>query len=224
MESCENFAGDKKVGVSLLGNIEKKFVQKYVGRVPKFLETYHLTVLTIPWCVGIIIFSYLAQWNIHRMWLTSLMIVMQYLTDAFDGAVGRLRNTGLIKWGYYMDHFLDYVFLCSILIGYSFVFKFNDEFNSLFFVLAIFGAFMVNSYLSFASTNEFKIEYLHIGPTEIRLLFIFINTMVVAFGSTHLRWSLPWVLIFSLFGLCYVVYETQKYIWKKDMEEKNKRE
>lgn len=219
MESGEKFAGDKKVGVSLLGNLEKKFIQKYVGRVPKFLETYHLTLLTIPWCVGIIVFSYLAQWNIYWMWFTSLMIILQYLTDAFDGAVGRLRNTGLIKWGYYMDHFLDYIFLCSILIGYSFLF--NDEYNSLFFVLAIFGAFMVNSYLSFASTNEFKIEYLRVGPTEIRLLFIFINTMIIIVGNTHLRWSLPWVLVFSLCGLCLVVYKTQKYIWKKDMELKN---
>lgn len=219
MESGEKFAGDKKVGVSLLGNLEKKFIQKYVGRVPKFLETYHLTLLTISWCVGIIVFSYLAQWNIYWMWFTSLMIILQYLTDAFDGAVGRLRNTGLIKWGYYMDHFLDYIFLCSILIGYSFLF--NDEYNSLFFVLAIFGAFMVNSYLSFASTNEFKIEYLRVGPTEIRLLFIFINTMIIIVGNTHLRWSLPWVLVFSLCGLCLVVYKTQKYIWKKDMELKN---
>jgi len=216
----ENFAGDKKVGYSLLGNWEKKIVAKYVGKIPSGIETYHLTVCTIFWSAGIVLCGFLATYNIHWLWLTSIFILLQYLTDLFDGAVGRFRNTGLIKWGYYMDHFLDYVFLCSVLIGYAFLF--NDKYNSLFFILAIFAGFMVNSYLDFATTNEFKIEHLGIGPTEVRLLFVIINTLLIIFHKTYLVKTLPYVLAFSLLGLCYVVYQTQKRIWKMDMEKKEK--
>jgi hypothetical protein len=46
---------------------------------------------------------------------------MQYVTDHYDGKIGKYRNTGLVRWGYYMDHLLDYVFLCSIIIGYAFI-------------------------------------------------------------------------------------------------------
>ena len=84
----------------------------------------------------------------------------------------------------------------------------------LFFILAIFAGYMVNSFLSFAATNEFKIEYLKIGPTEIRILFIIINTLIIFFGKTYMAWALPYALVFSLIGLIYIVCNTQKYIWK----------
>ena len=212
----EKFAGDVKVGLSLLGAGEKRLVARYVSRIPSSIETYHLTLTTILWSAAIVLFGYLSQFTIQWLWGTSVMIICQYITDLFDGAVGRYRNTGLIRWGYYMDHFLDYIFLCSILIGYSFLF--NDKFNSLFFILVVFGAFMVNSYLAFAATNKFKIEYLKIGPTEIRLLFIVINTLLISFHKTYLVSLLPIVLILAMAGLIYAVYDTQKKIWEQDME------
>lgn len=215
----KDFHGDKKVGNWFFAGWEKKLVTKFTPKIPKWIETYHLTMSTVFWSLCIIAFGYLAKHtNINFLWGTSIMIICQYITDLFDGALGRYRNTGLIRWGYYMDHLLDYIFLCSILIGYSFLF--NDKFNTLFFILAIFGAYMVNSYLSFASTNEFKISYLKIGPTEIRLLFIIINTLLIIFHKTYLIGILPTVMIFSLLGLCRVVYDTQKEIWELDMKNK----
>lgn len=216
------FAGDKKKGMSLFGPLEKKIVEKYTSKIPKCVETYHLTMLTVLWSGLIVVFGVLARDDIRWLWLVSLMIAFQYVTDLFDGAVGRYRNTGLVKWGYYMDHFLDYIFLCSILIAYMFIVPDNMKWIQ-FFILALFGAFMVNSYLSFASTNEFKIEYLKIGPTEVRLAFIIVNTLWIIFGHTYLQWSLPFVLVASILGLTYTVYNTQKYIWAIDMKEKNKK-
>ncbi|NTU73613.1 hypothetical protein HGB07_05620, partial [Candidatus Roizmanbacteria bacterium] len=183
--SKQTFHGDKKVGTSLFVHMERWLVEKYTPLIPPWLETYHLTLLTLIWSTAIILFSYLAKTNIHWLWAVSIMIVLQYLSDLFDGAVGRYRKTGLIKWGYYMDHFLDYIFLCSILIGYSFLV--DDHYKYLlFFTLTVLGAFMVNSFLMFGVTNEFKITYLKIGPTEVRLLFIVINTLLVIFGKTNM--------------------------------------
>ena len=234
------FAGDKKEGYNLFGPLEKKLVDKFVPYIPKWIETYHLTSMTVVWSLLILLFSYIASKtnNINWLWGVSLMILFQYITDLFDGAVGRYRNTGLIKWGYYMDHFLDYFFLASIIIGYCFIMPkimydisiINLKFFSLgweinyyylmFFIFAIFVGFMVNSYLSFAATNKFRIAYFHIGPTEVRLLFIFINTMLILFGKSYLGWSLPYALILSLLGLIVVVYRTQKHLWNLDMEQK----
>lgn len=213
------FAGDKKVGKGLFSSVEKKIVDKYVSKVPKFIETYHLTYMTILWSALIIGFSFLAMNNIHWLWLVSLMILFQYITDLFDGAVGRYRNTGLIKWGYYMDHFLDFIFLCSVLIGYAIILPGKFDYI-LFFVLAIFGAFMVNSYLAFAATNQMRIHYLGIGPTEVRFIFIIINTLLIFFGKTYMGMALPYIFGFSFLGLVLVVYRNQKKIWKIDMENK----
>src|SRR5215204_1639119 len=98
MSAEKPFAGAGKVGESLFSPWERRFVARYVTRVPKFLETYHLTLLTIVWSLAILFFGWLARENIQWLWMVSLMIVFQYITDLFDGAVGRHRNTGLVKW------------------------------------------------------------------------------------------------------------------------------
>lgn len=217
----EEFAGNKKKHAeSLFYKAEKRLVNKYVSKVPKGLETYHLTYMTVLWSALIVLFGVLARSNINWLWGVSVMIVFQYITDLFDGSVGRHRNTGLIRWGYYMDHFLDYIFLCSILIAYSFVLPDNYDYM-LFFVLAMFAGFMVNSYLAFGATNQFRIHHLRIGPTEVRLIFIIINTLLILFGKTYMAIALPYVLVFSFLGLIFVVYKTQKEIWDIDMKSKN---
>ena len=213
------FQGDKKAGQSLLMPYEAHLRDALLPHVPKSVETYHLTLLTIVWSLLIIVFSFLAKHSIHWLWGVSAMIFLQYITDLLDGAVGRTRDTGLIKWGYYMDHFLDYLFLCAILIGYALLLP--DAFKyRLFFIMAIFGAFMANSFLSFAATNAFKIAYMGIGPTEARLGFIFINTVLILFGRDWLLVSLPHVLVLASFALFVTVYRTQKVLWELDMKAK----
>jgi archaetidylinositol phosphate synthase len=210
-----NFAGDKKVGSSILTKPERKFINWAVPKIPVWIRTYHLTLMTIPISLFIILFSYLAKNNILWLWLVSLMIFLQWLTDSLDGSLGKFQNEGLIRWGYYMDHFLDYVFLCAILIGYSLILPDNLKYLQ-FFVLVIFGAFMVNSYLAFAASNKFRITFLGIGPTEIRIIFILINSMIILFGKTYIGAALPYVLILSTIGLIIVTYKTQKQIWELD--------
>ncbi|UCF86845.1 MAG: hypothetical protein JSV71_05000 [Nitrospiraceae bacterium] len=219
--SSEAFTGDKKVDQSWLIRTENNVVARTIHYLPSWLETYHLTLMTIVWSMGVVISGYLARQNLSWLWLSSLMIFMQYVTDLYDGKVGKHRNTGLIKWGYFMDHFLDYIFLCSILTGYFFLIPLQYHLY-LFAIMAFSGAFMVNSYLSFAATNRFKIEFLTVGPTQVRFGFIVFNTLIICFGTPLLIKSLPFFLVTSFVVLCLVVYRTQKYIWKMDMENKKK--
>lgn len=220
MEHKEQFAGHKKFGVSILHNLEQKFVKWGTPKIPKYIETWTLTYMTALWSIGALVFGYLASYNIHWLWGTSFMIFCQYITDLFDGAVGRLRNTGLIKWGYYADHFLDYIFMSCILIGYTFFIP--DKYNVLFFILMIYGGFMVNSFISFAATNRFEISYFGFGPTEARLGFIAVNTMLIIFGKVFLSQFLPHLLAATFVMLCIVVYKNQKILWEMDMEDRKK--
>lgn len=214
------FQGDKKEGKSLLYGPEERLKKFLLPLVPRWLETYHLTLTTIAWSLLIIFFSFLAQSDIRWLWGASLMILAQYITDLLDGAIGRQRDTGLIKWGYYMDHFLDYIFLCSILIGYALLVR-NHHNYMLFFILAIFGAFMVNSFLAFAATNKFQITYLGIGPTEIRIVFIIVNAILIFVAdSQKIERFIPYILWLATFGLFATIYRTQEHIWELDMRHK----
>jgi phosphatidylglycerophosphate synthase len=214
------FQGDKKVGASLLAGPEGKLRDWLLPFVPRSVETYHLTLTTVLWSALIIAFSFLARYNIHWLWLASVMIVLQYVTDLLDGAIGRKRDTGLVKWGFYMDHLLDYLFLCSILIGYALLLP--DAFKYiLFYIMAFFGAFMVNSFLSFAATNAFSISYYGVGPTEIRIIFILVNTLIIALGRASMLKAVPYVLGAATFGLFITVFRTQKALWDEDMRQKH---
>lgn len=215
------FKGDQKKGSGILSEFDNWFAKKLIPLVPNSVQTYHLTYTTILWSGLIILGGYLANSNLKWLIFVSLMIFLQYITDLVDGKIGKERNTGLIQWGYYMDHFLDYIFLCSIIISYSLMLSVNYDFTML-LILVIFGAFMVNSFLSFSATTEFRIHYLKIGPTEIRLVFIIINTLIVLFGKSYMIWALPYVLTFSFLGLILVIYKTQKSIWKLDEKIKGK--
>ena len=53
----DQFAGDKKKGDWVLAKVEKRMVNWMVPRVPSFLETYHLTMLTLIWSIGIELIS-----------------------------------------------------------------------------------------------------------------------------------------------------------------------
>jgi phosphatidylglycerophosphate synthase len=121
-----------------------------------------------------------------------------------------------------MDHLLDYVFLCAVFIGISFLL--SDQNTMLMYILVlIFTGFMMSSYLSFAATNEFKITYLGFGPTEMRVVFILINTYIIFFGVTFIERYLKYLIPIALIVLVIVVFRTQKYIWNIDMEDKRSR-
>ena len=220
MATDPEFRGDRKKTInSITGHLEQRLIRSTIQKVPRWIEGYHLTLMTIPWSAGLIYFGYLAQFNRNWLWASSFMIFLHWFTDSYDGALGRLRDTGIPKWGYHMDHFLDYIFLCAILIGYSFLFG-ESNVRNVFLVMAIAVGFMMNSYISFAATTEFKITFLGFGPTEGRILFILFNTYLIFFGVGWIQRNLVWTIPVLLLGLAVVIYRTQKYIWAVDMADK----
>ena len=210
------FSGHKKEGTWLLKNAEDRLRIFLVPLVPRSIETYHLTMMTVLWSFLVIVGSFLATKNLAWIFLASGAIFLQYVTVLIDGAVGRARNTGLVKWGFYMDHFLDFVFLSSMAIGYFF-FVPAEMLWWTYAALILATAFLVSSFLEFAATNNFKISFFGIGPTESRLGLIFFNTAVFFFGGTIVPQLLPYFVSFGTIMLLYVLYQKQCMLWKIDM-------
>jgi archaetidylinositol phosphate synthase len=217
----QQFAGANKTNTSFLSPLERRLSPIVLPRIPSWLQTQHLTMLTLIWSLLILGFSYLAATDVRWLWGVSLMIFFQYLTDHYDGKVGKYRNTGLLRWGYYMDHLLDYFFLCSVIIGYAFILPEKSRYQLL-FLLAVFAAFAVSAFLAFSATDRLTISYLKLGPTEFRLALIVINTLLILFGTRYMISGLKYVNAGAVAGLCFVVYQTQKNIWQIDMQEKER--
>jgi archaetidylinositol phosphate synthase len=216
------FPGAEKINTSFLSPLERRLAPMIIPRIPPWLETYHLTMLTLVWSLLILLFSFLAARNIRWLWLVSVMIFLQWVTDHYDGKVGKYRNTGLVRWGYYMDHLLDYFFLCSIILGYAFILPERSRFQLL-LMLALFAAYDFSTFLAFAATDRLKISHLKFGPTEFRLALIVINGLLINFGTKHMIGGLKWVNVGAAVGLCILIYTTQKKIWQLDMESRRQR-
>lgn len=215
----EEFAGASKVNTSFLKPLERRLDPIVLPRIPTWIESHHLTLLTAVWCLGILGFSYLAAKDIRWLWAVSLMIVFQYITDHFDGKLGKYRDAGLERWGYYMDHLLDYFFLASVIIGYAFILPERSRYQLL-FMLMLFGAYDMSTFLAFGALQELKISYLKFGPTEFRLALVVINGLLVQFGTRHMVSGLKYVNVGALIGLGVLVFQTQKKAWQIDMARK----
>jgi phosphatidylglycerophosphate synthase len=223
MIETDEFAGAHKTNTSFLAPLERRLAPLVIPRIPNWLETYHLTMLTLVWSLLILVFSFLAARNIRWLWLVSVMIVLQWVTDHYDGKIGKYRNTGLVRWGYYMDHLLDYVFLCSVIIGYSFILPESSRFQLL-LMLALFAAYDFSTFLAFAALDELKISHLKFGPTEFRVALIIINALLISFGTKYMISGLKWVNAGAAVGLVFLVYGTQKKIWERDMKGRTPRQ
>src|SRR2546426_10865167 len=55
----EEFAGASKINTSFLKPLERRLEPIVLPRIPIWIESYHLTMLTVIWCLGILGFSYL---------------------------------------------------------------------------------------------------------------------------------------------------------------------
>ena len=219
MIETQQFAGATKTNTSFLTPLERRLAIRVLPRIPSWLETYHLTMLTLVWSAMILFFSYLAKNDLRWLWGVSAMVAMQYVTDHYDGKIGKYRGTGLVRWGYYMDHLLDYLFLCSVIIGYSFILPERSRLQIL-IMLAIFAGYEVSTFLAFAATDRLKISYLKFGPTEFRLALIVINGLLVHFGTRTMVNGLKYVNIGAAVGLALMVCRTHKVIWALDMKQK----
>ena len=217
----QRFAGAGKTNSGFLVPLERRFGEFLLPRVPRWLETYHLTLLTPVWSILIVAFSYLAGRDLRWLWMVNVMIVFHYFTDHFDGKLGKYRGTGLCKWGFYMDHLFDYGFLSSILIGYSLILPQRALF-SLLLVLCVFSAFMFHTFLMLAATEEFRVSFLRFGPTEFRLALIAINALLVRFGVHPLKGALPYVAVCGAVALCLLAFRAQQKLWENDMLSKSR--
>ncbi|MCP3854014.1 MAG: hypothetical protein GY698_04655 [Actinomycetia bacterium] len=214
----ETFAGDKKTGQSLLGTLERRFIDWGIPKVPRPILSHHLTMLTLVWSAGTVLFGWLADGN--RAWLhgVSVMVFFQWLTDSFDGSLGKYRKQGLVKWGFYMDHLLDLLFAGSIVIAYSFLVE-AKWLEFLFLILLLVTcATMAVSFLSFAATNQFQIAYYGIGPTEIRIGYIALNTFVYFAGTDIFSWGVPVIVVLNLMAFATMAAQTSRNLWRIDYE------
>ena len=212
------FAGDKKSGKSFLEPAERRCIDWAIPRIPGPIMSHHLTALTAVWSAAVVLFGWLARRDLAWLHGISVMVFLQWLTDSLDGSLGKFRKQGLVKWGFFADHFLDLIFAGAMVIAYSFLVQ-AKWLEFLFLILLLVTcATMAVSFLSFAATNQFQIAYYGIGPTEIRIAYICLNTLVYFAGTAIFTWGVPVIVALNTLALGVLVVQTSQNLWAIDKE------
>jgi phosphatidylglycerophosphate synthase len=205
---------------SYLGKYEKAMLDFLLPLVPSWLQTYHLTLMTIVRSALAVLSGYLANLteNNHWLWLLFVVIILQYFSDLLDGSVGRSRNTGLVLWWFYMDHLLDYIFLISSFVAWAYVIP-DDLLKDFFVLVIIANVLFFQVFVSIPVTQAFTVSFSKIGPTEYRM-FGCLAILGLIYIPEILYYALPTLILILFIVLIFMIYSTQKKLWKKDMENK----
>ena len=172
----------KRVRVALTADIEKRALVALAHRLPGWVTSDHLTVIGVIGAIGVGVGYALSVVNVHWLWLASAMLVVNWYGDSLDGTLARVRHAQRPRYGYYLDHAVDA--FTTVLIGAGIGLS---PFVSLYAGLGIVILYLlmsVNVYLESAVYDEFKMDYGLIGPTEVRILLIVLNTVAIALVGT----------------------------------------
>jgi archaetidylinositol phosphate synthase len=172
----------------VLAGFERAVLPRMAAALPLWVKPDHLTALGLLASTGIA-FSYIMT-NRHEAWLwaASALIIVNWFGDSLDGTLARVRKAERPRYGYYLDHLTDAYSTLAIGLGLGL-----SPYMLLAVGLAIVIAYLmlsINVYLETEVFREFTFSYGALGPTEVRVLLIVLNTAAV-FGA-----ALP----FSLMG------------------------
>ena len=169
--------GGKRELTFLLANLERPALQWLAARVPRTIRSNHLTVLGVLGATGAGIAYALTNHSHAWLWVASAMLVVNWLGDSLDGTLARVRGTQRPKYGYYLDHVVDAY--STVIIGLGLGLSPYVYLGLGLGVVIVYLAMSINVYLESTVFGVFKISYGRIGPTEVRLILILLNTIAV---------------------------------------------
>ena len=210
------FDGETNKNDSILSPINNEFINMAVPVIPRWIHTHHLTSSTIVWCLLILIGSFLSQYSLYFLLLNAIAIALHIITDNCDGALGRYRKTGLVRWGYYADHFGDFIFGSLIVVSFRII---NHDVNEywIFFLMIVFSGFFVHSLLSTSVLNKLAYTFFKIlSPLEGQFFYIAIYFAIIILGRSSLLFLVPAMGFIGVTALTYIVLDTLNRLWKMD--------
>ena len=170
-----------RIQTSILNGLEKKILIWLAERIPKKINSDHLTRLGLSGAFVSSAGYILSNWDINFLWLASFGLIVNWFGDSLDGTVARVRNAQRSIYGFFIDHNVDALTILVICIGAGlspFI-----KFSTALLVLTAYLLLSIYTYINTYLIGEFKITYNKLGPTEFRLVVILINTLIIFFPT-----------------------------------------
>jgi archaetidylinositol phosphate synthase len=173
----------------LLAAPEKRLLRWIAARLPRWIVPDDLTIVGVLAALGICAAYQLSNDGTGWLWVASGLLVLQWLGDSLDGTLARVRKIERPTYGYYIDHLVDAISTAAIGIGLGLSPYMLLSIGTL--IVVAYLVLSINVYLESYAFGRFSIGYGFIGPTEVRVILIALNTAL----------ALGWGLDFNLVDL-----------------------
>jgi phosphatidylglycerophosphate synthase len=158
----------------LLAPFERRFLPWLARKIPGRILPDDMTAVGVLAALGVCAAYQLSNEDSAWLWAASGLLVVQWLGDSLDGTLARVRGIQRPKYGFYLDHMVDAIATAAIGIGLGL-----SPFMLLSIGTLIVVAYLIlsiNVYLESMAFGRFRLGYGFLGPTEIRVVLIALNT------------------------------------------------
>jgi archaetidylinositol phosphate synthase len=172
----------RRVNDILLGPLERPTLKWLAARMPAWVTPDTCTIIGVLGSLGVAASYLLTVYDRNVLWLASLGFVVNWLGDSLDGTLARYRHIERPIYGFFTDHTIDAFSVSVIVLALGLT-----PYVTLTVACLMLIAYLLLSVLVFVRTSavgEFKISYSKLGPTEIRVFAILLNTAMY-FGGVQ---------------------------------------
>jgi phosphatidylglycerophosphate synthase len=157
-----------RINTGVLASAEKRFLVWIAGRLPGWVSSDQLTLTALVGIAGAAIGFWAA-----RVWPAALFVVpaalaVNWFGDSLDGTLARVRCQERPRYGFYVDHVLD-VFGATLLVAGIVLSGCMTPWIALTLLVAYL-LVSAETYLATASNGVFRMSFLRVGPTELRIV------------------------------------------------------
>ena len=213
-----------RVQTSILSKMEKRLLEWIATRLPRWMKPDHLTGIGL---IGAFLAGagyILSNWGKDFLWLSSFGFIVNWFGDSLDGTLARVRKIQRPTYGFYLDHNVDAITALVIALGAG-ISPFIS-FSVAMLVLVGYFLLCIFTYISTYLNKTFKISYSGLGPTELRLGIIIINSLFLFLPSENpnvviLGITLKFFDLFAL-GVAFVLIVLYLYYFFAEKKEYEK--
>lgn len=187
-------AEHKRTSDFILGPFERAVLPRLARALPGWVVPDHLTLLGLFASTVIAAAYMLSNRNAWWLWIASAGLILQWFGDSLDGTLARVRKIERPRYGYYLDHLTDAYSTLAIGLGLGL-----SPYMLLSIGLAVVTAYLIlsiNVYLETYVFGEFSFSYGKLGPTEVRVLLIALNTVAYLAGPRYfVAWGVDMTIV-----------------------------
>lgn len=180
----EEFQSATRSLTSLLATMEKRTLIWLAKRMPRWVNSDHLTALALVAMVLAGLSYWLASVAPIGLLLVVVCLALNWFGDSLDGTLARVRDCQRPRYGFYVDHIVDAFGALFLLGGLGLSGYMSPPVAA--GLLVAYLLLMVEAFLATHTLRTFKMSYFKIGPTELRILLAIGNVVLLVHPMAHL--------------------------------------